>query len=192
MSANDTITKAHLRRFALDLGPLGVFFGSYQFFGIYVATAIFMVAIITALGIGWWLERRLSPMAMVTAVIVLIFGGLTLYLHDALFIKIKPTIIYSIFGLLLLGGLAFNRLFIKYVLEIGLELTEAGWRQLTWLWGLFFFLLAGANEIVWRNFSERTWVTFKAWGFVVLILVFSIAVAPIIARHQVPDGDSKT
>ncbi len=116
-----------------------MFFAVYQFFGIYVATAVFMVAIFVSLGLGYWLERKVSPMAIVTAVIVLVFGGLTLYLHNSLFIKIKPTILYSIFGLVLLGGLAFNRLFIKYILEM--ELRDAGrapGAQLTWRWGLFF------------------------------------------------------
>jgi intracellular septation protein len=151
-----------------------------------------MVAILVSLGIGYWLERRLSPMAMVSAVIVLIFGGLTLYLHNALFIKIKPTIIYTIFGSILLGGLAFNRLFIKYILEMGFELSEFGWRQLTLRWGIFFLALAAANEIVWRSFPETTWVAFKVWGVIPLMILFSVAQAPLITRHQSDDGNSKT
>jgi intracellular septation protein len=190
MSEERAAVAAHLRRLALDLGPLMVFFGAYQFFGIYTATAVFMVAIFTSLGFGYWLERKLSPMAMVTAVIVLIFGGLTLYLHNSLFIKIKPTIIYTIFGLVLLGGLAFNRLFIKYVLEMGFELTEVGWRQLTIRWGTFFLVLALMNEIVWRTFSEGTWVSFKTWGVIPLMILFSVAQAPLIARHGIEEDKS--
>jgi intracellular septation protein len=191
MSEDAMVVRAHLRRLGLDLGPLVVFFAAYRFSDIYVATAVFMVAIFTSLGVSYWLERRFSPMAIVTAVIVLIFGGLTLYLHNAMFIKLKPTIIYSIFGVLLLGGLAFNRLFIKYVLEIGFELTETGWRTLTILWGCFFLALAAANEIVWRNFSESTWVNFKTWAIFPAIILFSVAVAPVIAKHQIDDTDSK-
>jgi intracellular septation protein len=187
MSADKQGVAAHLRRLALDLGPLAVFFAAYQFSGIYVATAVFMAAIFVSLGYGYWLERKLSPMAMVTAVIVLIFGGLTLYLHNSLFIKIKPTIIYSIFGLLLLGGLIFNRLFLKYVLEMGFDLTEAGWRQLTLRWGFFFLALAMANELVWRSFSESVWVTFKSWGVIPLMILFSLAQAPLITKHLVEE-----
>lgn len=187
MSASHHAVWAHLRRLALDLGPLAVFFAAYQFFGIYVATAVFMVAIFLSLGYGYWLERKLSPMAMVTAIIVLIFGGLTLYLHNSLFIKIKPTIIYTIFGLLLLGGLLFNRLFLKYVLEMGFDLTEAGWRQLTLRWGFFFLALATANELVWRNFSESVWVTFKSWGVIPLMILFSLAQAPLITKHNIEE-----
>jgi intracellular septation protein len=188
MSAESKATSAHLRRLALDLGPLAVFFGVYQFSDIFKATAVFMGAILIAAAINYWLERRLSPMAMVTAVIVLIFGGLTLYLHNALFIKLKPTIIYSIFGAVLLGGLLFNRLFIKYVLEMGFELDDRGWRKLTLRWGVFFLSLAVANEFIWRSFSEKTWVSFKTWGVIPLMILFSLAQAPLIARHQTQDN----
>ncbi|HEX2590101.1 MAG TPA: septation protein A [Rhizomicrobium sp.] len=188
MSNENQAVAAHLRRLALDLGPLIVFFATYQYLGIYAATGVFMVAIFLCLGLGYWLERKLSPMAIVTAVIVLIFGGLTLYLHNAMFIKLKPTIIYTIFGLILLGGLAFNRLFIKYILEMGFELSEAGWRTLTWRWGFFFLALAVTNEIVWRNFAESTWVSFKTWGVIPLMILFSVAQAPLITKHNIEEN----
>jgi intracellular septation protein len=187
MSASHHAVWAHLRRLALDLGPLAVFFAAYQFFGIYVATAVFMVAIFLSLGYGYWLERKLSPMAVVTAIIVLVFGGLTLYLHNSLFIKIKPTIIYTIFGLVLLGGLLFKRLFLKYVLEMGFDLSDTGWRQLTLRWGFFFLALAIANELIWRNFSESVWVTFKSWGVIPLMILFSLAQAPLITKHNLEE-----
>jgi len=185
MSDERQVAAAHLRRLGLDLGPLLIFFAVYRFTDIFVATGVFMVAICVSLGFGYWLEKKLSPMAIVTAVIVLIFGGLTIYLHNALFIKIKPTIIYTIFGLVLLGGLAFNRLFIKYVLEMGFELTEGGWRRLTIRWGLFFLALALLNEVVWRSFSEGVWVAFKTWGVIPLMILFSLAQTPLIMRHGV-------
>ena len=135
-----------IRRLALDLGPLLIFFAGFKFLGIFGATAVFMVAVLVALALGCVLERRLSPMPLFTAVLVLIFGGLTLYLKNDIFIKMKPTVLYGFFGAILLGGLAFNRLFIKYVFAQAFDLDETGWRQLTWRWGIFFLALAALNE----------------------------------------------
>ncbi len=95
---------------------------------------------------------------------VLVFGGLTLWLQDDLFIKMKPTIVNSLFGMALLGGLAFGKPLLPYVLDSVFQLTQEGWRQLTLRWGLFFFLLAAINEVVWRMFSTDFWVAFKVWG----------------------------
>ena len=173
-----------LRRLALDLGPLLVFFGGFKFLGIFGATAAFMVAVLVALGIGWLLERRLSPMPLFTAVLVLIFGGLTLYLKNDIFIKMKPTVLYGCFGLILLGGLANGRLFIKYVFGTAFELDETGWKKLTWRWGLFFLALAILNEAVWRSTSTATWVTFKVWGLLSLVFLFAMAQTPLLMKHQ--------
>ena len=175
---------AQLRRFALDLGPLFVFFIAYRFVGIYAATGVFMVAVLIALVLDYVFERKLSPVPIMTAVLVIIFGGLTLYLKNALFIKIKPTALYLLFGLTLLGGLYFNRLFLKYVLSLGFELPESVWRTLTLRYGIFFLALAAANEIVWRNFSESFWVDYKVWGVMPLILLFSMSQAPLLMKHQ--------
>jgi intracellular septation protein len=172
-------------RLALDLGPLILFFVGFKFFGIYAATGIFMAAVPAALAIGYLRERRISPMPLFTAVLVLIFGGLTLYLHNAVFIKIKPTVLYAFFGAMLLGGLAFNRLFIKYAFGQAFDLTEEGWRKLTWRWGFFAFALAIANEIVWRNFSQQIWVDFKVWGIIPLIFLFGLAQAPLVLKHDI-------
>jgi intracellular septation protein len=171
-------------RLALDLGPLILFFAAFKFFGIYAATAAFMAAILTSLVIGYMLERRLSPMPVFTAVLVLIFGGLTLYLKNDIFIKMKPTVLYTFFGVLLLGGLATGRLFIKYVFAQAFELTDEGWRKLTLRWGIFALLLACLNEIVWRNFSTAIWVDFKVWGILPLFFLFALAQTPLIGKHQ--------
>jgi intracellular septation protein len=173
-----------VRRLALDLGPLLVFFLSFQFFGIFVATGAFMLVIVAALAIGYSLDRKLSPIALFTAAIVLVFGGLTLYLKNDTFVKIKPTIIYATFCVVLLGGLAFNRLFIKYALAFEFELPENAWRTLTWRWGLFFAALAVLNEIVWRNFSLAQWVIFKVWIILPLVLVFAALQTPLLLKHQ--------
>ena len=176
---------SQMRRLALDLGPLLIFFAGFKYLGIYGATAVFMVAVFVALGLDYVLEKRLSPMPLFTAILVLIFGGLTLYLKNDIFIKMKPTVLYAFFGATLLGGLGFNRLFIKYVFAQAFELTETGWRQLTWRWGLFFVALAAANEFVWRHSSTATWVSFKVWGIVPLIFLFALSQTPFIMKHHV-------
>jgi len=173
-----------LRRLALDLGPLLIFFASFKYFGIYGATAAFMVAVLVALAIGYGLERRLSPMPLFTAFLVLVFGGLTLYLKNEIFIKMKPTVLYGCFALILLGGLASGRLFIKYVFAQAFELEEPGWKKLTWRWGLFFLALAMLNETVWRTTCTATWVSFKVWGIIPLIFLFALAQTPLLMKHQ--------
>ncbi|MEI9997116.1 MAG: septation protein A [Rhizomicrobium sp.] len=176
-----------LRRLALDLGPLVAFFIVFQFFGIYVATATFMVLVLASLAAGYAMERRLSPIAIFTAVIVLVFGGLTLYLKNDLFVKIKPTVIYTTFCAVLLGGLAFNRLFIKYALSFEFELPESAWRTLTWRWGLFFAVQAVLNEIVWRNFSLSHWVTYKSWLVIPMTVIFAALQTPLLLKHMPQD-----
>ena len=180
-------SKNQLRKFVLDLGPLVIFFLTFEWFGIYTATGVFMVAILTALGIGYYLERKISPMPVVTAILVVIFGGLTLYLHNDVFIKMKPTMLYVFFAAVLIGGLSFNRLFIKYVFGEAFSLTETGWRGLTWRWGIFFAALAILNEIVWRNFTTDTWVAFKVWGMLPLTFIFALSLAPFLTKHQIEE-----
>lgn len=173
-----------LRRLALDLGPLVLFFAAFRFAGIFTATGVFMVAVLISLAIGWHLEKKLSPIPLFTAILVTVFGGLTLYLHNDVFIKVKLTILYVIFGVTLLAGLRFNRIFIKYVFAEAFELTEKGWRGLTWRWGIFFLSLAFLNEIVWRNTSTATWVSFKVWGIMSLIFLFALAQTPFLLKHH--------
>jgi intracellular septation protein len=127
-------------------------------------------------------------MPLVTCLLVILFGGLTLYLKNDTFIKMKPTVLYASFGLVLIGGLAFNRLFIKYVLAEAFDLSERGWRALTWRWAIFFLILAALNEVVWRHYSTGTWVWFKVAGVLPLTLLFAFAQVPFVIRHQL-DGD---
>lgn len=178
-----------LLKLALDLGPLILFFAAFKFGGIFKATAVFMAASIVALGIGYARTRKISPMPLVTAIIVVLFGGLTLYLKNDTFIKMKPTVLYAIFGAILLGGLAFNRLFIKAVFAQAFELDEAGWRKLTWRWGFFAFALAATNEIIWRNFSTNIWVDFKVWAIIPLIMLFALAQTPLVMKHEIGKED---
>ena len=174
-------------RLLLDLGPLVLFFAAFKFGGIFVATAVFMAASLASLGIGYMRTRKLSPMPLVTAIIVLIFGGLTLYLKNDTFIKMKPTVLYATFGMILLGGLAFKRLFIKAVFQQAFELDEEGWRKLTWRWGFFALALAATNEIIWRKFSTAIWVDFKVWGIIPIIMLFALAQTPLVMKHQIED-----
>ena len=176
---------AQFRRLILDLGPLIVFFAGFKYLGIFGATAAFMAAVLLSLCVGFVLEKRLSPMPLFTAILVVIFGGLTLYLKNDMFIKMKPTVLYAFFGATLIGGLWFKRLFIKYVFAQAFELDETGWRQLTWRWGSFFLLLAVLNEAVWRNASTATWVSFKVWGIIPLIFLFALAQTPFVMKHHI-------
>jgi intracellular septation protein len=181
---------AQFRRLILDLGPLIVFFAGFKYLGIFGATAAFMAAVLLSLCVGFVLEKRLSPMPLFTAILVVIFGGLTLYLKNDMFIKIKPTVLYAFFGATLIGGLWFKRLFIKYVFAQAFELDETGWRQLTWRWGSFFLLLAVLNEAVWRNASTAAWVSFKVWGIIPLIFLFALAQTPFVMKHHIEPEQS--
>ena len=170
-------------KLTLDIGPLVLFFAANARFGIFAATAGFMVAVLIALGVAYAKLRRIEIMPLVTAIIVVIFGGLTLVLHDATFIKLKPTIIYVLFGGTLVGGLAFGKTFLGILFDSVFDLTEEGWRKLTWRWAFFFFALAVLNEIVWRNFSTDTWVSFKLFGVVPLTFLFGAAQYPLLQRY---------
>jgi intracellular septation protein len=174
-------------KLVLDIGPLVLFFAANARFGIYVATGAFMVAVLIALAVSYALTRHVALMPVVTAVIVLIFGGLTLILHDELFIKLKPTIIYVLFGGTLLAGLLLDKPFLSIVFDQMFHLTDEGWRKLTWRWVIFFFALAVLNEIVWRNFSTDTWVSFKLFGVVPLTFLFGALQYPLIMKYH-PDA----
>jgi intracellular septation protein len=171
-------------KLVLDIGPLVLFFAANAKLGIYAATGAFMVAVLAALAVAYVLTRRIEVMPLVTAIIVLIFGGLTLVLHDDLFIKLKPTIIYLLFGGTLLGGLAFGKPLLGMVFDSVFDLTEEGWRKLTWRWAIFFFVLAILNEIVWRNFSTDVWVSFKLFGVVPLTFIFGALQYPLLTKYQ--------
>jgi intracellular septation protein len=172
-----------LLKLVLDLGPLLLFFFANARFGIFAATATFMVAVIAALIVSYVITRHLPIMPVVTAFIVLVFGGLTLVLHDATFIKVKPTIIYSLFGAVLLGGLLFNKSLLGVVFDSLFQLTDEGWRKLTWRWTIFFFALAVLNEIVWRNTSTDVWVEFKVFGVVPLTFLFAALQYPLTQKY---------
>ena len=172
-------------KLAIELGPLLVFFGTYLGFGIYPATAVLMAATVASLAASRWLLGRISPMPVVTAVVVCVFGGLTFWLNDPSFIKMKPTIVNILFAAVLGGGLAMGRSPIKMLLGEQIRLDEEGWRKLTVRWLGFFLAMALVNEVVWRSFSEATWVSFKVFGLLPLSLAFAVAQIGLIRRHQI-------
>jgi intracellular septation protein len=176
-------------KLALDLGPLVLFFFANSHYDIFVATATFMVAVLVAMVVSHALTRHFPIMTIVTAVIVLVFGGLTLFLHNDMFIKIKPTIIYALFGGVLLGGLFFGKSLLGTVLDSMFQLTEEGWRKLTLRWALFFFALAVLNEIVWRNTSTNVWVDFKVFGVMPLTFLFGALQVPLLRKYAVEPAE---
>ena len=178
-------TQPHpLFKLATELGPLLVFFVVNAKFHLFAATGAFMVAIVVALVASYVVTKHVPLMALVTCIIVLVFGTLTLVLHDETFIKIKPTIIYALFAGVLGGGLLFGRSFIAIMFDQMFNLTPTGWRILTFRWALFFAGMALLNEIVWRTQSTNFWVGFKAIGVTSLTALFAIAQMPLIKRYH--------
>jgi intracellular septation protein len=171
----------------IEIGPLLVFFGVNAAYGIFAGTGAFMVATVVSLSLAWWLYHKVPVMPLVSAVIVMIFGGLTLYLQDESFIKLKPTIVYGMFAALLLAGLATGKHLLAFLFGPVLNLTDEGWRKLTVRWAVFFVLMAVLNEFVWRNFSTNIWVSFKAFGFLPITLIFAMAQVPLMQRYGVPE-----
>ena len=172
----------------IELGPLLIFFGVNAAYGIFAGTAAFMVATIIALGLAWWLYRKVPVMPVVSAVLVLAFGGLTLYLHDETFIKLKPTIVYTMFAILLIGGLVVRKPVLAFLFGPVFNLTDEGWRKLTIRWVVFFLAMAVLNEFVWRNFSTDHWVSFKAFGFLPITFLFAMSQVPLMQRFGVEDN----
>jgi intracellular septation protein len=176
-------------KLVLDIGPLILFFAANAKFGIYAATGTFMVAVLLALAVSYVLTKHVAVMPLVTAAIVLVFGGLTLVLHDDLFIKLKPTIIYALFGGTLVGGLVFDKPLLGMVFDSVFHLREEGWRKLTWRWALFFFALAIVNEIVWRTQTTDFWVSFKLFGVVPLTFLFAVLQVPLLTKYAIDKKD---
>lgn len=168
----------------LELGPLGCFFLASYRFNLHVATGVLMVGVVVALAASYWLTRRLPVMPVVTAVAVIFFGALTFWFDNPVFIKMKPTVVNCIFGAALLGGLAFGKPLLPVVLDTALHLDETGWRKLTFRWGLFFFVLAALNEVVWRTQSDVFWAGFKVFGTMPLTILFALSQVPLILRHE--------
>jgi intracellular septation protein len=182
-----------LLKVAVDLAPLLVFFAAYLALGIFWATGALMVATVASLIASRRLLGHVSPMLIVTTVLVIGFGTLTLFLNDARFIKMKPTMINLLFAVVLVGGLYLRRPVLQLMLGSTLQLTDVGWRKLTIRWAIFFLVMAAANEVVWRNFSDTTWASFKVFGILPLTLIFALLQLGLIRRHElVPASRQET
>jgi intracellular septation protein len=194
-------------KLALELGPLMIFFfanlrgpwlvekfPALTALGgpLFVATALFMAATILSLLVSKIVLGHLPIMPFVSGIVVLIFGSLSIYLQNETFIKMKPTIVNALFGVALLGGLAFGKSLLGYVFNAAFQLDAEGWRKLTLRWGIFFLFLAVLNEVVWRNFSDDFWVAFKVWGTMPVTIIFTLAQMPLIMKHTVaPAGETE-
>ena len=173
-------------KLGLELGPLVVFFIVNSRADIFAATAWFMGAMAISLLASWVILKKIAVMPLVTGVVVLVFGGLTLWLQDETFIKMKPTITNGLFAAVLLGGLLFGQSLLKYVFGDVYKLRPEGWSKLTLNWGLFFVVLAVINEVLWRNFSTDFWVTFKVWGVMPLTVLFSLSQLSLLTKYAPP------
>ncbi|NVD40836.1 septation protein A [Ensifer sp. HO-A22] len=195
-----------LLKLVLELGPLMVFFfansrgewlaGHFPTLSelggpIFIATGLFMAATAIALVVSWMLTRTLPMMPLISGIVVLVFGALTLWLQNDTFIKMKPTIVNTLFGTILLGGLLFGKSLLGYVFHSAFKLDEDGWRKLTLRWGLFFLVLAVLNEVIWRSFSTDFWVAFKVWGTMPITILFTLAQMPLIMKHSLDQDSAK-
>ncbi len=183
-AAAPELDRKQVIKLLVELGPLVVFFLANSQLGIFWGTGAFMAATVVSLAVSWAVLGRIPTMPMVTAVFVFVFGGLTLWLQDDQFIKIKPTIVNGLFSAILAGGLLLDKIFLKVVFGDVMRLTEAGWRKLTVRWSLFFLVLAGLNEVVWRSFSTDFWVSFKVFGIMPLTMAFAIAQVGLLKRYE--------
>lgn len=178
---------------AIEYGPLAVFLVAYfvgnRYLGdvsaILTATAAIMVATTIALTVAWFVQRRVPKVPLISGVLLMVFGGLTLWLQDPVFIKMKPTIVYLLFSTVLLGGVAMRRPLLKPMLGKAWQLDDVGWTRLTVRFGLFFIALAGLNELVWRTQTTDFWVSYKVFGSMGLILVFTMSQVRLIQRHTI-------
>jgi intracellular septation protein len=178
---------AQMLKLLVEVGPLAVFFIVNARAGIFWGTGTFMVATVVSLIASRVLFGRIPIMPLVTGVCVMVFGGLTLWLQDDHFIKLKPTIVNALFGGALFAGLLYGQPLLKVVFGEVFRLTEEGWRKLTLRWACFFLCLAVLNEIVWRSFSTDAWVSFKVFGIMPLTMVFALAQIGLLRQYELPD-----
>lgn len=173
-----------LLKLLVEIGPLVVFFVVNARADIFWGTGCFMAATVVSLIASRALFGKIPTMPLVSGFFVVVFGALTLYLQDDHFIKMKPTIVNTLFAVILLGGLLAGHSLLRHVFGEVFKLTEEGWRKLTIRWALFFLVLAVLNEIVWRSFSTDTWVSFKVFGIMPLTMLFAMSQIGLLKQHE--------
>jgi len=191
-------------KLALELGPVVLFFIAYgrmkdqtfmiagtEYGGFIIVTACFIPLLLLATGILWKLTGHLSRMQVVTAALVIVFGGLSVWFNDERFFKMKPTMIYLFFGGTLAVGILQGRSYLKYVMEEAMPMQHEGWMILTKRLALFFFVLAVMNEIIWRGFSTDTWVTFKTFGLTAAVFLFFMTQGKLFAQFGIEQSEDK-
>jgi intracellular septation protein len=177
-------------RLALDFGPLLGFFLGFRAYGLLAGTAALIALTLLSLAIIYAVEKRMALMPLLSGMAVTVFGGLTLFLHDERFIKIKPTLINLLFAAILLIGLYYKKPMMKFLLQDAFRMTDEGWKKLSFRWGLFFIFLAALNECIWRNFPTEFWVSFKVFGMLTLTMAFTLSQIPLIKKYWVEEPSS--
>jgi len=180
-----------LLKFVVELGPLVVFFLTNARAGIFWGTGLFIGATLVSLAASRILFGRIPIMPLISAGVVVVFGGLTLWLQDELFIKLKPTIVNGIFAAVLFGGLLSGRSLLSYLFGDVFALTEEGWRKLTFRWACFFVFLALLNELAWRLLTTDQWVTFKVFGIMPITMLFALSQVGLLQRHALEKPESE-
>ena len=178
-------------RILIVFGPLLIFFASYLYDGLMLATKTLMLFSPISLIVTYYYEKKIPPIPLFTNIILLVFGAITLMTGNVTFIKIKPTILYLLFAVILFGGLAMNKGILKHVFGHGVFLTHNAWLLFSKRWGYFFIFLALLNEIVWRNFSESVWIKFKVFGTIPIIILFMICQLPFLSKHKTVKKEEK-
>ncbi len=171
----------------VELLPLLVFFGVYQWKGLMPATAAVMVATLGTAALVYVKNRRVPTMLLITAALVGVMGSLTLYLQDDQFIKMKPTLVYVLLASLLAGGEMFKKSPLQKVLGHAVPLKTEGWQKLTWRWVVFFLCLASLNEYVWRTQPEEVWVKVRVFGYLGLTILFTLSQLPLMKKYMMEE-----
>jgi intracellular septation protein len=181
------VNKSFLK-FITDFGPLLIFFAIYYKSGNNLTVAIppLIIATITAVIIMYFVERRIPYVPLIGGIVISLFGGLTLYFDNPIFLYVKPTIVNVIFaGILIISKIFFGKNFLKFFLQTAFQLNENGWNKLNFRWAYFFIFLAILNELVWRTQPETTWVNFKVWGMLPITFIFTALQLPLINKHKI-------
>jgi intracellular septation protein len=178
------VDPAQLWKLVLEAGPLVVFFVANSYYGIFFATGVFMAATVLSLTVSKVKFGRIPIMPLVSGFFVLVFGALTLYLQEDFFIKIKPTIVNLLFATILFGGLLAGHSLLRHLFGEVFNLSDKGWRLLTFRWACFFVFLAVLNEFIWRNFSTDFWAAFKLMGVMPITMIFAIAQLGLIQKYD--------